>query len=58
MKTYNIIDIHPYKPALLVDDDLGDYLQEQSWDMDEPITTKNFVELWELIDQYIKEESK
>lgn len=57
MKTYNIIDIHPYKPALLVDDDLGDYLQEQSWDMDEPITTKNFVELWELIDQYMKEES-
>lgn len=57
MKTYNIIDIHPYKPALLVDDDLGDYLQEQSWDMDEPITTKNFVELWELVDQYIKEES-
>jgi hypothetical protein len=57
MKTYNIIDIHPYKPALLVDDDLGDYLQEESWDMDEPITTKNFVELWELIDQYMKEES-
>jgi hypothetical protein len=57
MKTYNIIDIHPYKPELLVDDDLGDYLQEQSWNMDEPITTKNFIELWELIDQYIKEES-
>ena len=57
MKTYNIIDMHPYKPVLLVDDDLGDYLQEQSWNMDEPITTKNFVELWELIDQYMKEES-
>jgi len=57
MKTYNIIDLHPRRAELIIDDDLGDYLQEQSWDIDEPINTKNFVEFWELIDQYMKEES-
>ena len=55
---YNIIDLHPYKPALIVDYDLGDYLQEQSWDIDAPIDKQNFIELWELVEQYMKEESK
>ena len=58
VKMYNIIDLHPYKPALIVDYDLGDYLQEQSWDIDAPIDKQNFIELWELVEQYMKEESK
>lgn len=58
MKPYNIIDLHPYKAALVVDYDFGDYLQEQSWDLDTPINGNNFIELWELIEEYMKEESK
>jgi hypothetical protein len=58
METYNLIDLHPYKSALVVDYDLGDYLQEHSWDFDTPIDKQNFIELWELIEQYMKEESK
>lgn len=57
MKTYNIIDIHPYKPYFIIDDDFADYLREESFDIDEPLTSGGFMEFWELLDQYMKEES-
>lgn len=57
MKTYNIVDVHPYKPYLIVDDDFADYLREESFDIDDFITTDSFMEFWELLDQYMREES-
>jgi hypothetical protein len=57
MKTYNIVDVHPYKPYLIVDDDFADYLREESFDIDDFITTDSFMEFWELLDQYMQEES-
>lgn len=58
MKTYNIIDLHPYRQALVIDGDFADYLREHSWDIDDVLWLDNVAEFWELLDQYMKEESK
>ena len=54
----NIMDLHPYKKALLInDEDLSEYLLEMGWD-DVVLDEGTFTEFWELVLDWQKEVQK
>lgn len=55
----NIMDLHPYKKALLInDEDLAEYLFEMGFDWDVVLDVKTFTEFWELVLDWQKEVQK
>ncbi len=54
----SIMWLHPTKPLLYLDDDLGEYLQEMSFDLDSEMRGSDSAEFWELVLEWQKEVQK
>lgn len=56
--TQSIMWLHPKKPLLYLDSDLGEYLQEMSFDFDKEMQSEDSAEFWELVLEWQKEVQK
>ncbi len=54
----NIMWLDPKKKLLHLDNDLGDYLQEMSFDLDKEMHGARTAEFWELVLEWQKEVQK
>lgn len=54
----SIMWLDPKKPLLYLDTDLGEYLEEMSFDFNEDSTKEDLAEFWELVLEWQKEVQK
>ena len=53
--TFNVMDLSATQPVLWIDDDLFEFLEENSFESNQVISSTVFAEFWELYEEWVKE---